>query len=689
VTDIYTQCSIVLQDSEDESVTRRPITIEDLLRFMTVGNPEISPDGGQIVFTVRTVDTEKNRYLSHLWLADVENGSVSQFTYGEGDDGSPQWSPDGKRIAFIRTRDKRTQIWVMPSNGGEAHQLTRMEDGDPGTPVWSPDGRRIAFTFRPTHPDWTEEAGKKREERGLSSPPRVITRLHYRLDGAGFLDMCQHIWVCNTDAGKAKQITEGDYNYDSPEWSPDGKRLAFVANRSEDPEAAPYKVDIWLISPDGGELKRIPTPEGYKGNLSWSSDGRHIAYIGVETKDDPWKPRNSRLWVVTVPEGGTRCLTESFDRPVENVTVGDTSVSFEGNKSPAWSQDSQRLYFLAGDRGSTHLYSVALADGQPLALTSGAIDIGGFSLDSPGSALALVSGTTITPSELFTGRIAGNGRIQLRQLTNINGPLLEELNISQPEEITFRSFDGTELQGWLLKPPDFDPGQKYPLLLSIHGGPHLQYGNTFMHEFQVHAARGYIVLYTNPRGSMGYGEEFGACIRGNWGELDYRDIMAAADFAASLPYVVPDRMAVAGGSYGGFMTNWIVGHTDRFKCAVTDRSLSNMHSDFGTVDWPDMVDGYWEGNAWDRPEKMWQQSPLKYAANINTPLLIIHSEGDLRCPIHHAEQLFAALKYLKREVVFVRYPLETSHGLSRSGPPDLRVDRLRRIAEWLDRYLKL
>jgi acylaminoacyl-peptidase len=265
---------------------------------------------------------------------------------------------------------------------------------------------------------------------------------------------------------------------------------------------------------------------------------------------------------------------------------------------------------------------------------------------------------------------------------------LGDIQLSRPEEIWFKSFDEIELQGWLLKPPNFDPQRRYPLVLYVHGGPAAQYANTFFHEFQVLAAQGYMVLYTNPRGSLGREEEFATCIQGDWGNLDYRDLMSAMDYAEKLPYVDIRRMAVAGGSYGGFMVTWIVGHTDRFCCAVSERGVSNRHSAVGTTDNPPMPDGYWSGNAWDKPGQLWAQSPLRFAGNIRTPLLIIHSEGDLRCTIGQAEQLYSALKRLKREVTFLRYPAETSHGLSRNGPPDLRLDRLERIVSWLDRYLK-
>lgn len=676
-------------------MTRRPIAAEDLLRLRYVGNAHISPDGAAVVFTVKVVDTEKNRYLSHLWMGDVETGRVRQFTYGEVSDSAPSWSSDGSRIAFLRTKDKRSQIWVIPRDGGEARQLTKLDEGSIGAPAWSPSGERLAFAFRPTHPDWTDSAFEKRKESGKSSPPRVVTRLYYRLDGEGFLDLRQHIWTCDASTGEARQMTDGDYDDDGPAWSPDGRWLAFLANRSDDPEQRSYEVDVWRIPAAGGDIERLPTPTGYKGNLSWSPDGTHIAYTGYATEDDPWKPRNDRLWVLHVEKGEAQCLTDSLDRTAANMTIGDTREALSGGQLPYWSADGRRLFFLVSDRGSCHLYAASLDGGQPRALTEGPLDVVSFSADRDGKAFALVVSSSAQPPEVFVGRGTGSRNkpnpvppLELRPLSRMNAPWLEEVQVSQPEEAWIKSFDGTEIQGWLLKPPDFDPETSYPLLLYVHGGPHAQYGNTFFHELQVHAARGYVVLYTNPRGSFGYGEEFAASIRGKWGSLDYQDVMAAADFAASLPYVDSGRMAIAGGSYGGYMTNWAISHTDRFRCAITDRSVVNLHSDFGTVDYPDHVDGYFPGNAWDRPETLWELSPLRYAANIKTPLLVIHSEGDLRCPISHAEQLYVALKHLKREVVFVRYPPETSHGLSRTGPPDLRLDRLHRIADWLDVHLK-
>ncbi len=665
---------------------KRLLTHEDLWQLKFVGDAQISPDGTRVVFTVKIIDKERNRYWSHLWLVDLKSEQTRQFTFGEVSDGSPRWSPDGKNIAFLRAKDKQMQIWLIPADGGEARQLTRIDEGSLSSLAWSPNGREIAFCFRPTHPDWTGEARKKREGSGKSTPPRVITRLWHKLDGAGFLDMRQHIWVCDAETGQTRQLTDGDYDDESPAWSPDGKKIAFISNRSPDPAETPYALDLWWVAAEGGKLHKIETPPGYKGGLSWSPDGRWIAYVGHESQEDPWVPRHDRVWIVSPKGGEARCLTRSLDRTVGNATLSDAREAFTETPAPIWSEDSARLYFPVSDHGSCHLYGVSL-HGRPWALTEGALEITSVSAARRGAHFALSIAKPTQPAEVFLGTLKAKD-FKIKPLTRFHESFLAAVKLSEPEEFFIKSFDGERIQGWLMKPPDFSPKRTYPLLLYIHGGPHAQYGHTFFHEFQWHAARGYVVLYTNPRGSMGYRERFAQCIRGDWGNLDYKDLMAAVDYAVKLPYIDEERLAVAGGSYGGYMTNWIIGHTDRFRCAVTDRSVVNLHSMFGTCDFAFKPDGYWPGAPWKNPKRLLEQSPLSYLKNVRTPVLIIHSEGDLRCPIEQAEQLFTALKRLKKEVVFVRYPQETSHGLSRGGPPDLRLDRLKRIGDWLDQHLK-
>ncbi|HEX9077609.1 MAG TPA: S9 family peptidase [Anaerolineae bacterium] len=661
------------------------ITIQDLAKLQVVGDPQISPDGKRVLYTVRIADTKKGKYWTHLWESRAEGGAARQFTSGEVNDSSPRWSHDGRTIAFIRNKDKETQIWLMPADGGEARALTRMPEGSFSEMSWAPGDGALAFSFRPVHPDRTSQAKKEREEQGRSTPARVVKNVRYRLDGAGFQDERQHIWVCQIPGGEAKQVTRGDYDDESPAWSPSGKTIALVSNRSPEPDHYLYRMDIWIVPASGGKMVKVATPVGSKTALAWSPNGRWIAYYGVEAGDDPWRPQNDHLWIVSKRGGDARCLSMGMDRTVGNATLADSREV--AAMPPLWSPDSRSIYITVSDRGSCHLYAVDVASRTLTPLTTGALDIAGVSVDDAGKRFALVISDPTQPAEVFVGKTRGS-KLALEPLTNVNREWLSRVQISRPEEFWVEQPDGTRVQGWVIRPPGLKRGKKYPLLLYVHGGPHAQYGNVFFHELQLHAARGYVVVYSNPRGSMGREEEFAASIHRNWGNVDYEDVMAVADYAEKLPYVDNRRTAIAGGSYGGYMANWVAGHTDRFVCAVTDRCVSDFISMAGASDMPPPPNSYWPGNPWGEDmQKGWDMSPIKYVHRVHTPMLIIHSEGDLRCPIQQSEEWFTALKWLKQEVVFVRYPAETSHGLSRGGPMDLRMDRLQQIAAWLDKHL--
>lgn len=657
----------------------RFISAEDLLRFCIPSDPQISQDGSTILFVVKITSEEKNKYFSHLWLVQLYDKTLKQFTFGEVNDSSPRWSPDGKQIAFIRTKDKQTQIWLIPTDGGEARQLTKLDQGSISDLTWSPDGSRIAFTFGKTPDEWTEKSVEERKKNNRSNPPRIITRLCFRLDGSGFLGEKSHIWTVNVKDGVLTQLTKEEFDDRSSCWSPDGRMIAFISNRSQNPDLTPFDEDIFVVSTESGETIKLGTPLGYKASIDWSPDGKLIGYSATESKDDPWVPRNNNVWTVSACGGNARCLTASTDRMVGNYVLSDArDASFEG---PVYWTGNDTMVFQISSEGACQLYSVNLK-GDVKSLLDRKCDVTGFSAGKNG-VISITMGDAAHPTEVFTIK---NG--DCVQLTGFNKNLFESIQLSSPEEFSYTSIDNNKVQGWILKPPDFNASKKYPVIFYIHGGPHALYGYTFFHEFQVHAARGYVVVYTNPRGSAGYAESFMSAIRGDWGNHDYKDMMAAVDHICKLPYVDPSRIGVAGGSYGGYSTNWIIGHTDRFKCAVTDRSVVNLVSMSGTSDFPRFDNGYWKANSWDNPEEFIKQSPLTYVANVKTPLLIIHSEGDLRCPISQAEELFSALCQLNKEVVFVRYPQESSHGMSRIGPPDLRLHRLDQICKWFDKYLK-
>ena len=672
------------------TATPRKIDAQDLLTMRFVSQPQLSPDGTHVAFVSRWIDAEKNKYFSNLWLVSTAGGKPRRFTVGDYGDTSPRWSPDGRRIAFVSDRSDSSQIWLISVDGGEAGQLTTLEEGSLGSLAWSPDGTKIAFTLRPKPAADRKAEREAREKEHRSYPPRVIRRADYREDGTGYNGGERwHLQTVSVETGDVKQLTSEDYDDHSPAWSPDGKTIAFVSNRSEDADLTPGYQDLWLISSNGSAARRLTKQSGHMQSPVWSPDGAEIAYIGHDHPDEIWGVTDPHLWAVSIESGEARDLTLGLDRPVGHYTISDTSESEGAVQSLIWSADGARLFFLVSGRGSCHLYTVDRSGGGPQQLTQGATDVCALSADRETTQLALQIGSATESGDVYLlPTMDGDKRAPIR-LTHVNREWKAGLSLSDSEEIWFDTCDGEKIQGWIVKPPDFDPDQKYPMILEIHGGPHTQYGNAFFHEIQFLAARGYVVLYTNPRGSRGYGQAFTAAIRGDWGGPDFGDLMAGVDYAIAQGYVDPERLGVTGGSYGGFMTNWVVSHTDRFKAAVTQRSVTNMMSMAGTCDVQLMGDRtYFPSEVWEDPTLYWKLSPLSYVQNINTPLLILHSEGDLRCPIEQGEQLFIALKRLKRVVQFVRYPPEASHDLSRSGPPDLRLDRLARIVDWMDKHLQ-
>lgn len=668
----------------------RPISAEDFMAVKLASDPQIAPDASRVVFVVRRTDKEKNKYFSDLWMAKTDGGRARRFTSGNWNDSSPRWSPDGARIAFLSDREKpKNQIYLIDAAGGEAEPLTKIDtEGSLQSLRWSPDGTKIAFLFRATPAAWRKDEVEERKKKELPAPVRVHTRLTYRLDGFGYWDDAfWQVWVADVETGEAKQLTAGDYNCGAPAWSSDSKTIAFIADTRDDRDIDPGKPEIWRIPAEGGEMTRIPSPEAPKWSLAWSPDGRTLAYLGVP---DPKGRSTANTRVYVMPSTGAEIATDLTGATDTTVGYDCLSDSHDAGAGDAlvWSSDSKRLLFPMSAAGDTRLYTVEAAGGQPVALTPAKAEMGGFSIAADGRTLAVTLATLDSPHEVFSGRLGETpGEADLSAITELNRAWQDDVEIRPTEEVSIPS-EGVSVQGWLIRPPAFDPAQKYPLVLYVHGGPHLQYGNVFFHELQFLAAQGYVVLYTNPRGSSGYGEEFTGAIKGDWGGKDFTDIMAAADYAEKLPFVDASRMAIMGGSYGGFMTAWAIGHTDRFACAIADRLVGNQHSMAGTTDFPWRNDDYFKGNTWDSPEDLWRCSPLKYLGNVTTPLLLIHSDGDLRCPVSQSEEIFTALRLQKKTVEFVRYPGETSHGMSRNGPPNLRVDRLQRNLAWLDKWLK-
>lgn len=662
-------------------VKTRPITARDLLRFQFLSEPRLSPNGRDVVFVHKQVGG-KNDYRTNLWMVDTQGGEPRQFT-GGGKDAQPRWSPDGSRIAFVSGREKgHLQLHLIPAAGGEARALTKLPEGSIGPFRWSPDGRLIALAFRCQDPDWTEEAKKERQEEGLSDPPRVLDRWWYRLDGDGYFNAQRyHLYIVDASTGKHRLLFDRNVmGVSSFDFAPDSRQIALISN--SDPQAMihPWKDQILRLDVGSGRATRIPRlPEGPKDQVRWSPDGRRLAWAGCVGQISLSDTENIQLFVGDAVEGGARSLTGAEDYCLGVGTLSDAvDASFE--PTLFWAPDGRRIWMGLGWRGEAHVASVGL-DGGPVTFhTRGAAVHQLSDVSRNGKLLALTVGSATRLPEICLGTVSPKG-LQVRPLTDLNGPLLRELDVVEPVSHPVRSPDGTTVQAWAMK-PKLAAGQRVPAILQVHGGPHAQYGAVFFHEFQLLVAQGYAVFFSNPRGSKGYGRDFCSAIRGNWGEADWPDILAVTEFMKSRPYVDGKRLGVMGGSYGGFMTNWAVSHSDLFKAAITDRCVSNMVSMFGTSDLADAPGVYFPGNSWDQPEGLWRMSPLKDFGAVKTPMLIIHSEGDLRCNIEQAEQVFTVLKMRGVPCRFVRYPASTSHGMSRIGPPDMRLHRLDQILRW-------
>ncbi len=666
---------------------RRKIKASDLYRFELVTYAEMSPDGRYVVYAQQRVDKKTQKKYANLWLAPVEGGKPRQFTFGDHVDSLPRWSPDGQTLAFISNRRdaKQPQIFLMPFAGGEARPLTDLK-GDFKAFAWAPDGARLAVEFRLRDKAVLErEADPQKKELGLVA--RHITRVHYSFDGEGFFpEERWHVWTVDAVTGKAKQLTQ-DARYDEhdPTWSPDGKWLVFRSNRAADPDLDPDAIDLFVISAEGGDLRLLPAPVGDKSLPSVSPDGQWIAYYATEGRGDWWK--NPNLWVLPFTgDAPARNLTAAHDAAFSTFALND--MGGLAQMPPVWARDGQTLYAQICQHGNITLHAVAVSDGALAPVVAMPGGVGAFSFDAAQARLAYIFATFEDPLQVWVKDLGADAEASpARALTKINRALLRKLQLGALEEVWFEGADGNQLQGWILKPPDFDPKRAYPSILEIHGGPLAMYGNLFMHEFQYLAAGGYVVYFSNPRGGLGYGEAHAKAIWGGWGDRDYADLMAWTDYMTAQPYIDPARMGVTGGSYGGYMTVWIIGHTERFKAAVTQRCVSNLISMWGSSD-----------NNWvfqmpfgDQPpymsiEHLWDCSPMKYIGAAKTPTLVIHSEKDLRCPIEQGQQVFVALKTLHVPTEFVVFP-EESHGLSRIGRTDRRIERLRSIRGWFDRYL--
>ncbi len=680
-------------------MSRRPITIEDLYAITFLSNPRISPDGQRVAYVVTEIDERKHAYRSSIWVVPSAGGEARRLTAGPANTVSPAWSPDGRWLAFLSEREgeasraaggeqkklgkDKPQIWLLPTDGGEARQLTFLPHGA-STPVWSPDSQSLAFSATVGPLDEETDDGKPLPK------VRVIDRLLYKMDGAGYIyERRSHLFLLNIASGEPTQLTDGDWDDGNAAWSPDGKQLAFASSRTENRWRLPA-ADLYTLTINegkAGELRCVTDSTLDCGSPSWSPNGQTIAFQG-SLKRRSGNHVDIYTIAASATQGKATSLTHAFEGSFQDSTNTDGSSGGEHSSSePVWSPDGKTIYALAAHRGATRVFALSSSgnNAHPATLTPGNIHVRDFSANYTTSHMSMLIGNPSTPAEIFSCTTSSGG--ELRQLTNHNEALLSQLQLGTLEYMPYTGAEGWPMDGWILKPPNFDPAKKYPMILQIHGGPQTQYGYGFFHEMQVQATNGYVVLFTNPRGSSGYGRDFALAVTCAWGDVDSLDILAGVDALIAKGYIDETRLGVTGGSYGGFMTNWLIGHTDRFKAAVTDRCVSNLVSFFGNSDigWLFGEDQF-ETVPWENLERLLQHSPITYVKNMHTPLLIIHSEQDLRCHIEQAEQLFIALKYLEREVLFVRFEGQ-SHGLSRGGHPKQRLERLRHGQNWFAKYM--
>ncbi|HWC75397.1 MAG TPA: S9 family peptidase [Gemmatimonadales bacterium] len=662
----------------------RPWQSTDYYRLTVVSNPQLSPDGRRVAFVVTTVVEDKDKRHNEIWLSPTD-GSAAPFRYTSPstEASNPVWSPDGSLLAFSSKREGADDdVWFLRTSapGGEAFQIK----GVHATPSFSRDGKWLLYEWRGEDPDSNKKEGWRTRvsPTAITRGPdpkrfdgRVYTSIPIVADERGYLAPREtrrpsHLYLVPQGGGTPRQLTSGELSQSAPAWSPDGRTIAFVQDSTEKSEVRDEpQPSIYLLSVADSTVRPLATGFPENTDPAWSPDGKTIAF-GCS------KGRGLENDICIIPAaGGT----------ARNLTA-DWSLD---PSAPTWSVDGKTIYFNAETNGNVHLFAVAVSGGPVRQVTTGERQLRGFTISADGRSLAYTSSDITHGTDVYVAPLAGTkGGGAERRLTSFNDSLFKQVAVIPADTFWFAGVGGLKTEGWLMKPYGYQPGKRYPLVFSIHGGPHSNYGNVLFPEFQMLAGQGYWLLFTNPRGSSGYGHDFTYATRGRWGMEDYQDLMEAVNvaIARSKGGIDTTRMAVLGGSYGGFMTNWIVGHTNRFRVAETDRSIFDWYSWYGSSDAQGLTDYEFNGAPWQSDSLYRVLSPMTYASNMRTPMLIVHSEDDKRVPITDAEQLFVSLRKRGIPAEFVRYP-RSYHGLSRTGPPWLLVDRLERIRTWFAHWI--
>ncbi len=688
---------------------KRRITEKDLFDFVWVADPQLSPDGSRVAFTRVVVDDKRAGYETSIWIVPVgspQSGPVDaaarRLTGGK-HDSQPRWSPDGRRLAFVRGAEKGadgkpapSQIAVLSLAGGEAWTITDLPQGA-AAPAWSPDSRRIAFLSSTTDEDLKKQGPKDQPEATQQGKPhesdvRLITRAVYRNNDAGYLEAKRHrhIWVVDVPAApdqhvKPTALTTGNFDEGEPLWTADGSRIYFTTTHVEEPYYELPTTDIYSVPSAGGAVQKLATIPMGIGDLAISPDNRRLAFHGAVTQ--PIRSYSQPdLWVMDLaPTAAPRNLTADYDFDMGSGVGGDNAAPRGGGGGPTlhWSPDGRSLFDVVARQGRAVLVRVDAQSGTVEDVTRGDQAVMDFSVTPDARTTVALVSTPVMIGDLFAVSADGTRH----RLTDVNQKLWSAIDLTPPEEFTYTTFDGKQVQAWIQKPPDFDPHRKYPLIIDIHGGPHAAYGWIFDHEFQWMAARGYVVLYPNPRGSTSYGQDFGNVIQYHYPGDDYRDLMAGVDEVLKRGYIDEKKLGVTGGSGGGVLTNWTVTHTDRFAAAVAQRDISNWACWWYTADFTLFQPNWFKAPPFQDPQDYANRSAITFVQNVRTPMLFVLGEADSRTPPEcGGEEMFRALKFLKRPTAMVLFPRET-HELSRSGEPWHRVERLEHIVGWFDRWL--
>jgi dipeptidyl aminopeptidase/acylaminoacyl peptidase len=723
---VFVLLIIVVAFAAPALAQKRNITEKDLFNFVWIGDPQVSPDGARVAFVRVSVNDKKDGYNTAIWTVATATGETRPLTNGPRDT-TPRWSPDGRCLLFVRApeKDGRTeppQLFMLAMAGGEPFQFTTLPRGA-GGPQWSPDGKYIAFYNSATAEELAKAAKNNAPPSSATQAPqsttpptpntnqpaatnaapsptpaeresdvRVINRAVYRANGAGYIDFKhqQHIWVITApktadEKVTPKQLTNGRFDEGNAFWAKDSSRIYFDTDVTDEPYYESPRTDLFSVSVNGGEPVKFASFAMAAFGFTLSPDGKQLAFIAA-TSEPVRSYSQPDLWVMDMtPNAKPRNLTANFDFDIGGGAGGDnTAPRAGGGNPPVWSADGRSINTIYVKEGKANVGSFDVSSSKLSDVTTGNQAVVNFRALPDASKFVLLISTPTRIGDLYW-LDKPNG--QPKQLTHINDGLFANLNLTEPEEVWYTSFDGKKIETWVQKPPDFDPNKKYPLILNIHGGPHSAYGYIFDHEFQWMAAKGYVVLYPNPRGSTSYGQEFGNIIQHNYPGDDYKDLMAGVDELIKRGYIDDKKLGVTGGSGGGLLTNWTIGQTTRFAAAVSQRDIADWADWWYTADFTLFQPSWFKAPPFEDPEDYRRRSPITYVNKITTPLMLILGEADYRTPTGSGgEAMFRALKYRRIPTVMVRFPNET-HELSRSGQPWHRIERLEHIVGWFDHWL--